>query len=110
MSEKPVLRQLIRLTMNNTQSVTGRNLTGIMLLTQKSRVQDLTEEDVKNLFLFVLVLYFPTNIDKYYRILTNIIQISYSLRLIVGVYNSWALCTIEIQNKLSLCIAPHKWL
>ena len=31
---------------------------------------------------FVLVLYFPTNIDKYYQILTNIIEISYSLRQI----------------------------
>ena len=48
-SEKPVLRQLLRLTMKNTQSVTGRNLRGIMLLTRKSKVEDLTEDDVKNI-------------------------------------------------------------
>ena len=48
-SEKPVLRQMIRLTMNNAQSVTGRNLRGIMLLTSKSRVKDLTIEDVRNI-------------------------------------------------------------
>ena len=49
MSKKQVLRQLIRLTMTNTQSVTGRNLRGILLLTQKSRVEDLDEDDVKNI-------------------------------------------------------------
>ena len=49
MSMKQVLRQLIRLTMTNTQSVTGRNLRGILLLTQKSRVEDLDEDDVKNI-------------------------------------------------------------
>ena len=48
-SEKPVLRQMIRLTMNDAQSVTGRNLRGIMLLTSKSRVKDLTIEDVRNI-------------------------------------------------------------
>ena len=48
-SEKPVLRQMIRLTMNNAQSVTGRNLRGILLLTSKSRVKDLTIEDVRNI-------------------------------------------------------------
>ena len=48
-SKKPVLRQLIRLTKNNTMSVTGKNLRGILLLTQKSRVNDLEEEDVKNI-------------------------------------------------------------
>ena len=48
-SEKPVLRQLLRLTMKNTQSVTGRNLRGIMLLTRKSKVEDLKEDDVKNI-------------------------------------------------------------
>ena len=40
---------MIRLTMNNAQSVTGRNLRGIMLLTSKSRVKDLTIEDVRNI-------------------------------------------------------------
>ena len=49
MSKKQVLRQLIRLTMTNTQSVTGRNLRGILLLTPKSRVEDLDEDDVKNI-------------------------------------------------------------
>jgi hypothetical protein len=48
-SKKLVLRQLIRLTMTNTQSITGRNLRGILLLTKKSRVQDLEEEDVKQI-------------------------------------------------------------
>ena len=48
-SKKLVLRQLIRITMTNTQSITGRNLRGILLLTKKSRVQDLEEEDVKQL-------------------------------------------------------------
>ena len=48
-SEKPVLRQMIRLTMNDAQSVTGRNLRGIMLLTSKSRVKYLTIEDVRNI-------------------------------------------------------------
>ena len=47
MSKKLVLRQLLRLTMNNTRSVTGRNLRGIMLLTTKNKVGDLTEEDAK---------------------------------------------------------------
>ena len=46
--EKPVLRQLLRLTMKNTQSVTGRNIRGIMLMTKKSRVEDLTVEDRDN--------------------------------------------------------------
>ena len=55
MSKKPVLRQLIRLTKNNTQSVTGRNLRGIMLLTQKSRVEDLKEKYVQNLQYLVLM-------------------------------------------------------
>ena len=49
MSKKQVLRQLIRMTMTNTQSVTGRNIRGILLLTQKSRVEDLDEDDVKNI-------------------------------------------------------------
>ena len=48
-SKKLVLRQLIRITMTNTQSITGRNLRGILLLTKKSRVQDLEEEDVKQI-------------------------------------------------------------
>ena len=48
-SEKPVLRQLLRLTLKNTQSVTGRNMRGILLMTKKSRVEDLTEEDARNI-------------------------------------------------------------
>ena len=48
-SEKPVLRQLLRLTMKNTQSVTGRNMRSILLMTKKSRVEDLTEEDARNI-------------------------------------------------------------
>ena len=46
-SKKPVLRQLINMTMKNTRSVTGRNLRGILLLSSKSRIENLTVSDVK---------------------------------------------------------------
>jgi hypothetical protein len=48
-SKKPVLQQLINLTMRNTRSITGRNLRGILLLSSKSRVEDLTVSDVKEI-------------------------------------------------------------
>jgi hypothetical protein len=62
MSKKPVLRQLLRLTMNNTKSVTGRNLRGIMLLTSKTKVEDLTEEDAK------MIEYHPLSESEQWRV------------------------------------------
>ena len=48
-SKKPVLQQMINLTMRNTRSVTGRNLRGILLLSSKSQVEDLTVNDIKEI-------------------------------------------------------------
>ena len=61
-SKKPVLRQLIDLTRRNTRTVTGRNLRGILLLTPKSRVEDLTVEDAKN------IQYHPLTEDDRWRV------------------------------------------
>ena len=48
-SKKAVLRQLFNLTMRNTGTVTGRNLRGILIQMSKSRVEDMTIEDAKNI-------------------------------------------------------------
>ena len=61
-SKKPVLRQLLRLTMNNTQSVTGRNLRGILLETSKARVEDITEDDIR------MIGYHPLDESEQWRI------------------------------------------
>ena len=58
------------------------------------------------LFFIFLYLYFTSNMDEYCQILTDIVQTVMGLRSVAGVYNIWALCTIEIQFKFSLIIAP----
>ena len=60
--KKPVLRQLINLTLRNTCTITGRNLRGILLLTSKSRVEYLTVEDAKN------IQYHQLNEDDWWRV------------------------------------------
>ena len=46
-SKISVLRHLINMTMKNTRSVTGWNIRGILLLSSKSRIDNLTVRDVK---------------------------------------------------------------
>ena len=63
-SKKPVLRQLLSLTMNNTLSVTGRNLRGILLQTKKNNIKDLTVEDAKG------IEYHPLDDSEQWRVVT----------------------------------------
>ena len=50
------------LTRNNTQSVTGRNLRGILLETSKARVEDITEDDIQ------MIGYHPLDESEQWRI------------------------------------------
>ena len=47
-SKKPLLRLLLRLSEQNTNSTTGKNLRGIMFLTGKQSIEDIEMVDVDN--------------------------------------------------------------
>ena len=51
-SKKPLLRLLLGLTERNTNSTTGKNLRGIMLLTGKQSIEDIVMMDVDNFSYF----------------------------------------------------------
>ena len=51
-SEKPVLRQMIRLVENNVNTVTGRNLRRILLLTERPTIQHLRPSDMDTISLY----------------------------------------------------------
>ena len=53
-SKKPILRTLLSLTQENTQSSTGRNLRHIMLLTDRNNVSDLVPSDADTIEYFTL--------------------------------------------------------
>ena len=100
-SEKPVLRQLLRLTMKNTQSVTGRNMRGILLMTKKSRVEDLTEEDARN------IQYHSLDDTEQWRIvtMTEVLEIKSGMRELPEEW-SWQ----QKEDWLNYCCNPFTYL
>ena len=46
-SKKPIIQELLKETLENTLSFTGRNMRSIMMMTEKTNVNMLTLEDIK---------------------------------------------------------------
>ena len=57
-SAKPILRSISAVTENNTNSVTGRNLRSIMLLTGRDSMKEIAPSDAD------IIEYFTTNDDE----------------------------------------------
>ena len=60
-SKKPILRTLLSAIQLDTTSTTGRNLRNIMLLCDKSSIDDISVDDITNFP------YFPRPVDDYWK-------------------------------------------